>query len=89
MRETFKTMASKKGNRVEYSTFISWGKESVIGFNKIEENGKSFVVKVWCKICTKHKAKINSRLKGSARTHANAFIGGTTSVTKFQVKLLF
>jgi len=42
-------MASKKGNRVEYSTFISWGKDSVIGHNKIEDNGKTFVVKVWCK----------------------------------------
>ena len=45
----YKKMASKKGNRVEYSTFISWGKDSVIGHNKIEENGKNLLLRFGAK----------------------------------------
>ena len=76
---------NKKGNRVEYSTFFSWGKSEIIGYEKTQENGKTFVTKVWCKICAKHKEKINKQLKGSAVTHAKAFVEGTNSVTKHQV----
>ena len=36
------------------TTFLSWGKESVIGYT--EENG--LVVKIWCKICARHKTAI-------------------------------
>ncbi len=79
------TLSSKKGNKVEYSTFVSWGKDAVIGHEKVESQGKTYVVKVWCKICAKHKHKINARLKGSAKEHAKAFVDGTSSVTKHQV----
>ena len=79
----------KKGNRVEYSTFVSWGKNSIISCEKKEENGRIYAVKVWCKLCAKHKSKINNQLKGSAKINAKSFIDGTTSVTKYQVSLFF
>ena len=39
-------LSNKKGNKVEYSTFVSWGKEAVIGHEKVESQGKTNVVKV-------------------------------------------
>ena len=70
-------MDGNKGNRVEYSTFFSWKQSDIIGYEKIEEKGKSYVVKVWCKLCARHKSKLNQQLKGSAKTSALAFINGT------------
>ena len=75
----------RKGNRVEYSTFYSWSVNDIIGCEKVEENGKNYVVKVWCKLCAKHKSSLNFQLKGAAKASAIAFIDGTTSVTKSQV----
>lgn len=79
-------MDSRKGKRVEYSTFYSWNQTDLIGFEKLEEKGKNYVIKIWCKLCAKHKSSINMELKGSAKTSALAFIDGTNCVTKHQVR---
>ena len=81
------TMVS--GNRVEVSTFLSWGKSGIIG-HKTEvdsSNSKVYVNFIWCKVCAKHKGRIenNPSLKGSAKTAALAFVNGTKTVTKYQV----
>ena len=64
------------------TTFLSWGKESVIGYT--EENG--LVVKIWCKICARHKTAIlkDPLFKGALNY---SFIEGTCLVTKHQVRL--
>ncbi len=33
-------LSNKKGNKVEYSTFVSKGKEAVIGHERVESQGK-------------------------------------------------
>ena len=78
-----------KGNKVELSTFLSWGKQSVIGYKTKDENSKTYVVFIWCKCCARNKDAILSNLKGSVRTSALAFIEGTNAVTKYQVSFLF
>ncbi|XP_065642560.1 uncharacterized protein LOC136074184 [Hydra vulgaris] len=64
-------------------TFLSWGKESVIGYT--EENG--FVVKIWCKICARNKTEIltDALVKGVSNHSLTAFTEGTCVVTKYQV----
>ena len=37
-----------KGHKVAFSTFMSWGKEKVIGFKKECIDGKTFVNFVYC-----------------------------------------
>ena len=74
-----------KGNKVELSTFLSWGKEDIIGYKTEECVGKTFVNFVWCKLCSRHEAGVLSRLKGKVKLSGKAFIDGTHSVTKFQV----
>ncbi|XP_065665100.1 zinc finger protein 862-like [Hydra vulgaris] len=64
-------------------TFLSWGKESVIGYT--EENG--LVVKIWCKICARNKTEIltDALVKGVSNHSLKAFTEGTCVVTKYQV----
>ena len=80
-------MATNKGNKVELTTFKKWGKTDIIGSEIEEKDGKTFVVKVWCKLCGKHSNKIQKRpeCRGSIKTSIQAFIKGTNSVTKHQV----
>ena len=75
-----------KGNKVEISTFLNWKKQE-IGYNVEEIGGKSYVVKIWCKVCARHGEKIRygPEFRGSVQSSVDAFITGTTSVTKFQV----
>ena len=70
---------TQKGITKELNTFLSWGKEHIIGY-KSEE--------FWCKVCAKHKNEIlnDPTLKGVAATAAKAFVRGTNSVTKHQVE---
>ena len=42
---------------------------------------KTYVVKVWWKVCAEHKSSLNVQLRGSATTSTLAFIDGTNSVT--------
>ena len=70
----FKMADQRKGNKVELSTFLSWGKQSVIGYKTKDENSKTYVVFIWCKCCARNKDAILSNLKGSVLTPALAFI---------------
>ena len=67
-------MACNKGHRVDVLTFRGWGKENIIGCKKEEENGRTYVNFVWCKVCARHKNQILSAVKGSARKAKLAFI---------------
>ena len=51
-------MNENKGNRVEYSTFFSWRLTNIIGCKKTDEKGKTYNVKVWCKVCAEHKSSL-------------------------------
>ena len=77
-------MSENKENLLEYSPFFSWKLTDIIGCKKIDEKGKTYVVKVWCKVCAEHKSSLNVQLKGSAKTSALAFIDSTNSVTRNQ-----
>ena len=75
----------KQRNNVNLSTFLSWKKEGVIGYKTEKLEGKKVVNFVWCKICARYKETILSRLKGSVKVSALAFIDGTNFVTKHSV----
>ena len=75
------------GNKIELSTFEKYGKSEIIGYKRVEENGKSLVNFIWCKLCVKHKDSIlaDRTLRGSVKASSKAFIEGTDVVTKCQV----
>lgn len=79
------TTNERKGVTKEIATFLSWGKQAVLGYSTNELNGKQYVNKVWCKVCAKNKDTLNVRLKGAAKKSADAFTNGTNVVTKFNV----
>lgn len=81
-----KIMTSK--NRVTLATFTKWGKDNVLGKEILEEDGTKYVVKIWCKICTKYKTEILRELKGNAKKSALAFLDGTDNVKSSNVSLL-
>ena len=81
-------MANSKGNSVELSTFLGWGKSPIIGHKTEETNGKVMVNQVWCKLCAKYKKELQNSLKGSAKKNSMAFVDGTNSVTKHQVIII-
>ena len=78
---------ARKGVRKELSTFISWGKESVIGHKEEVIGSKTYVTQIWCKLCAKHKNDIrrDPSIKGAALVSIKAFTEGTNVVTKYQV----
>ena len=69
-------------------TFLSWGKENIIGYEVKTIEGDEHVVKVWCKLCAKHKQSIltDPSIKGSIKKSMEAFTQGTNVVTKSQVR---
>ena len=77
----------KKGISKELSTFLRWGKSDVIGHHVEELDGKSYVTKIWCKLCAKYRIQIINHplCKGAAAVAVKSFADGTESVTKFQV----
>ena len=79
-------MSERKGNKVELQTFLNW-KKPEIGFVVVEISKKSYVTKIWCKLCAKNSEKIKQRssCKGSVKKSVEAFIIGTNVVTKYQV----
>ena len=76
-------------NRVTLATYLKWRKDNMLGKNVIEEDGTQFVVKIWCKVCTKYKSEILRELKGSAKTAALAFLDGTENVKSSNVNINF
>ena len=80
--------SSTKGNKVELSTFKSWGKENIIGYKtEVSTNGKIIVNYIWCKVCAAHKDSVlqSPSVKGNAKKSVLAFVSGTNVVTKYQV----
>jgi len=77
-----------KGNSLSLSTFLNYQVSSFIGYKTVEKNGATLVNFVWCKMCAKYKNEISnsSMVRGNAKTAALAFINGTNSVTKHQVR---
>ena len=84
-------MAAKKskGSKVELSTFLSWGKENIIGY-KTENDASTNRVLVnfaWCKICARNKNAIlvHPNCKGPVKKSVLAYIEGTNYVSKHNV----
>ncbi len=77
----------RKGISKELSTFIKWGKESVIGRQVEEHDGKKYVTKIWCKLCARYRDQIVNlpACKGASAVSVKAFAEGTEHVTKHQV----
>ena len=82
--------AARKGNKVELSMFLSWGKQDVFGYKTEELGGKTLVNFVWCKVCaTRKEALLNaSNVKDNIKKAIAAFADGTNVVTKYQVKII-
>lgn len=59
-------MEGNKGVTKDLSTFLRWGHDKVIGYKTSEVSGRTCVIEIWCKLCTKHKEKISKGLKGAA-----------------------
>ena len=76
---------TNKGVTKELGTFLSWGKEEIIGYGNFEQQGKPYVNKIWCKICARHKDIILPKLKEATKKSAEAFADGTNVVTKHNV----
>ena len=50
-------MASQndKDTSKQFTTFLKWGKEDIIGYKNIEVCNKTQVIFIWCKLCAKRK----------------------------------
>ena len=48
--------SNSKGQAIELSTFRKYRKDEVIGSKTEKSNGKTMMVLIWCKLCSKHKA---------------------------------
>lgn len=79
--------SESKGKKVELSTFLSWGKESIIGYKTENADNRVFVNFAWCKICERNKNAIlvHPNCKGPVRKSVLAYIEGTNYVTKHNV----
>ena len=75
----------QKDNKVEFSTFLLWGKQNVIGYKTQIKNSKTYVTFIWCKCCAQYKNAISSHLKRSTQISALAFIKDTGVITIHQV----
>ena len=82
----YRSREKKKCIIKEMSTFLSWGKEQIIGYRSEENDFWKTEKKIWCKVCAQHKDEIlnDPKLKVDAATAAKAFI----NVTKHQVVFL-
>ena len=76
---------TNKGVTKELGTFLSWGKEEIIGYGTFEQQGEQSVNKIWCKICARYKDIMLPKLKGAAKKSAETFTDGTNVVTKHNV----
>ena len=58
-----------KGKKIDFSTFQKYGKSEIFGYKTVDENGKTFVNFIWCKLLAKHKETIlvDPTFKGSVR----------------------
>ena len=80
-------MAEAKGNKVELRTFLSWGKEAIIGYKTTEQSNRVFVNFVWCKVCARNEdaIKVHPTCKGKAKESMLSYITGFNFVTKHTI----
>ena len=71
--------SNSKGQAIELSTFCKYRKNEVIGSKTEKSNGKTMMVSIWFKLCSKHKSVIlsNPLCKGSARKAIESYVNGT------------
>ena len=64
-----------------------WNVEDNFNFQKETIDGATYVVKIVCKLCTKHVLAIerSDQMKGVARTQIRTYVDGSTYVTKHNV----
>ena len=79
-----------KGNQANLQTFMKYGKSDIIGFKTTQDNGKTMVNFIWCKVCERNKDAIlrDPSIKGKVKESARAYIDGTNMVKKYQVCIL-
>ena len=82
--------AENKAIRKELHTFLTRGKEGIIGYKTENDDGKTYVIQIWCKLCAKYKGQLlgHPQVRGAAKRSIKAFTEGTNVVTKHQVFLL-
>ena len=73
---------------MKLSTFLSWGKENVIGFKTDEKSGTTVVNYAWCKVCAKNYDSIIKIpfFKGEIKTAVKTFVDGTNNLTKYKIE---
>ena len=74
-----------KGNKVQLSTFLKWNVSDVVGYTTNEENGNTYVVTVYCKVCARNKEAALKSCKGPIKEAVMRFIDGTNFVTNHSV----
>lgn len=76
-----------KGIKVKLSTFKSWAKEDVLGFKTEEFEGTTYVVFIWCEVCSCNLSLIllHPTCRGEAKIAMKTFIDQTNGVTKYNV----
>jgi hypothetical protein len=68
-------MASK-GSKVELSTFLGWGKESLIGYKTISVDNHTYVNFVSCKVCERNRnaVLVHPNCKGPVKKSVLTYI---------------
>ena len=79
---------TKPAPNVQYSTYLSWDVSESFDVDVVEIEHRKTVTKIWCTTCRKHAAQIrlDSRLRGQAKTDCSRFADGSTNVVKVAVK---
>ena len=63
----------------ELKTFLSWGKEEIVGHEDITEHDKTISAEIWCKVYAKFKSQLldDPVIIGGAKNSLKAFTKGT------------
>lgn len=74
-----KMSEENSGLTKELKTFLSWGKEEIIGHEDITEHDKTISTKIWCKVYAKFKSQLldDPVIIGGAKNSLKAFTEGT------------
>lgn len=71
---------------VTEKTFLKWPTGGVLGYKTREgENGEKLIDVVWCRTCSKHVNKIKANSKQSGAADIDAFVQGTSFVTRYTI----
>ena len=68
---------------VQISTFLKWNLSS-FGYETKTINERVMVTKIWCKVCRPYidKIKADKRIRGKAQKDIEAYVTGSSYVTK-------